>query len=398
MEFKPNLINQMKTSAIALAVSGATVLGSAAYAQEEQQTQQRQARSALDVIVVQSEKREETQQTVPVSVTAVSGEALRRAFAQDFRDLTGAAPNVLLEPVGAFQNASSFFIRGAGSADIESAADPGIAVLIDGVYQGRTSTALVDFLDVEAVEILRGPQGTLFGRNAIGGAVLLRHNAPDVDDFSLSGSVLAGEYGRLDIKGVVNVPIVEGKFAARLAVKSTNFDGFYTNEFDDSDYGTQDRITILPSLRYENENMDITIRGEYARIRDGSNPNVPHNACRVDPATNPPTFLTAPNDLIIDFASLFLGGEAAREFCADEVSKDDFTINHDDFNGEGADFDIWGITGQVNYDIEGAGTVTYIGNYRDVDEDVFNDFDTTPLNLFETRRIQRHWQTSHELR
>lgn len=415
----------LKKPALALAVSSLAFSANHAWAQDVQddgattpspaeEPQRLAPRTQIDTIATFAQKTEGDVQTTPVAQTVISGEALRRQFAQDFRDVTGAAPNVLLEPVGAFQNASAFFIRGAGSADIESAADPGIAVIIDGVYQARTSTALSDFLDVEAVEVLRGPQGTLFGRNAIGGAVLLRHNAPDVDEFGLSGSILAGQYGRLDVKGIINVPIVEGKAAFRLAVKSTNFDGFYTNAFNGEDYGTQDRITILPSVRFENENLDVTIRGEYARIRDGSNPNVPHNACRVDPATQgPPSGPIGPdgqptplpgelffgdNDAVVDSINLFLGPERAAQFCAQPVGKGDFTIDHDDFNGEGADFDIWGITGEVNYDMPDVGTITYIGNYRDVDEDVWNDFDTTPLNLFETRRIQRHWQTSHELR
>ena len=394
---QPNYLASWKKPAVALAVSSLALSASASWAQDddaaEAPSNRLAPRTSIDTIVTQAQKTEGNVQTTPVAQTVVSGENLRRQFAQDFRDVTGAAPNVLLEPVGAFQNASSFFIRGAGSADIESAADPGIAVLIDGVYQARTSTALSDFLDVEAVEVLRGPQGTLFGRNAIGGAVLLRHIAPDVDEFGASGSILAGQYGRLDVKGVVNVPLVEGKAAFRLAVKSTNFDGFYTNTFTDSDYGKQDRITILPSLRFEDENFDITLRGEYARIRDGSNPNVPHNACATDPVLG-----AAGNDVVVNLVSTFLGGEAARAFCAQPVSKDDFNIAHDDFNGEGADFDIWGLTGEVNYSIPDVGTITYIGNYRDVNEDIFNDFDTTPLNLFETRRIQRHWQTSHELR
>ena len=415
MQNESVFLASLKKPALVLTVSAFALSANTAWAQDaentaenaetpaaEEASQRLAPRTAIDTIATFAQKVEGDVQTTPVAQTVVSGEALRRQFAQDLRDVTGIAPNVSLEPVGAFQNASAFFIRGAGSADIESAADPGIAVIVDGVYQARTSTALSDFLDIEAVEILRGPQGTLFGRNSIGGAVLVRHNPPNVDEFQLRGSVLAGQYGRLDVKGIINVPIVEGKAALRLAVKSTNFDGFYTNAFNDEDYGTQDRITILPSFRFENENLDFTLRGEYARIRDGSNPNVPHNQCEIDPFEripfNPNRTDGKSNDAVVDFVQSILGPEAATRFCAQPVSKDDFTVDQDDFNGEGADFNIWGITAEVNYDINDIGTVTYIGNYRDVDEDIFNDFDTTPLNLFETRRIQRHWQTSHELR
>lgn len=359
-------------------------------------------RSQIETVVTQAQKVESDVQSTPVALTTISGEALERTFAQDFRDVAGSAPNVLLQPVGAFQNASAFYIRGAGSADIESAADPGIAVLIDGVYMARTSTALVDFLDVEAVEVLRGPQGTLFGRNAIGGAVLLRHNAPDVDKFGVQGSVLAGKNGRLDMKGTVNVPLVQGKAAMRLAIKSTNFDGYYFNEFDHKKLGANDRLTVLPSLRFQGENLDVTLRGEYNRTRDDSYPNVPHNVCAFDPSTTAPFYVDPVtgrrNDLVISFVQAFSDAETAKEFCASPVGKEDFTVNHDHFNGFGSNFDVKGLTGEANYNIPDVGTFTYVGNYRDVHEDVYNDFDTTSFDLFNTRREQWHWQTSHEAR
>jgi iron complex outermembrane receptor protein len=390
------LKSKFKVPAAALAVSGFALTGTSSFAQDAE-TNDRGPRTALDTIVVQAQKRTEDTQTVPVAITAVSGRALEQRFAQDFRDLTSAAPNVLLEPVGSFQNASSFFIRGTGSADIESAADPGIAVLIDGVYQARVSTAMVDFLDVSAVEILRGPQGTLFGRNAIGGAVLLRHNAPDVDEFGASGGLTVGQYGRLDVKAVANIPVVEGKAAFRVAFKSTNHDGYYTNVFGGQaeDTGATDRITLLPSFRFTNENLDIVLRGEYVQIRDDSYPTTPHNACRMDPALG-----NDGNDLVILLGSLQGGGENMRQYCAfdaDDTSRA-YTVNHDYTNGFGSNFDIWGITGEINYTIPDTGTITYIGNYRDVREDVHNDFDTTEFDLFATRRQQWHDQTSHELR
>jgi iron complex outermembrane receptor protein len=385
--------NRFHKPLTALAVSGIALASSAALAQDDGSGGSYIPRSQIETVITEAQKVQSDVQTTPVSLTTISGDQLERSFAQDFRDVAGAAPNVLLQPVGAFQNASAFFIRGAGSSDIESAADPGIAVLIDGIYMARTSTALVDFLDVEAVEVLRGPQGTLFGRNAIGGAVLLRHNAPDVNEFDVKGSILAGKRGRMDIKGVVNVPLVEGKAGMRLAVKSTNFDGFYYNTFDNTKIGGQERLTILPSFRFVGENLDVVLRGEYNRTRDDSFPNIPHNVCRTDPALG-----AAGNDLVITTVAGLAGGVAARDYCSDEVDKEDFIVNHDHYNGFGANFDVWGLTGEINYTLPDVGTLTYLGNYRDVHEDVYNDFDTTPFDIFNTRRQQWHWQTSHEVR
>src|SRR5690606_39767031 len=106
----------------------------------------------LEEVVVTATRRTESLQDVPISVTAIAGENLQSTYPQDARDLNGIAPNVQLQPVGAFQNAAAFYIRGVGSTDIESATDPGIATFIDDVYQGRVSTALQDFVDVSAVE------------------------------------------------------------------------------------------------------------------------------------------------------------------------------------------------------------------------------------------------------
>jgi iron complex outermembrane receptor protein len=222
----------------------------------------------LEEIVVTATRREQSQQSVAIPMTAVSGDMLERAFAQDLRDLTAASPNVQLEPVGIFQNAASFFIRGQGTGDIESAADGKVAIFIDGAVQARVSTALGDFVDVEAVEILRGPQGTLFGRNTVAGAVLLRHNAPELNEFGGSGGIQIGDFGRRDLKGVLNIPLVDDTLAARIAVKTTNLDGYWDNSAPNvnDDRGAIDRVTILPSLLWTpNENLEVIVRGEWNR-------------------------------------------------------------------------------------------------------------------------------------
>jgi iron complex outermembrane receptor protein len=388
--------SRLTLSAALLTASGVALATSAAFAQDGDAPAY-SPRTTIETVTTSAQKVTSDVQSTPVAVTSISGETLQRSFAQDLRDLSKNTPNVMMEPVGAFQNASAFFIRGFGSTDIESATDPGVGIFVDGVYQARTSTGLSDMLDVEKVEVLRGPQGTLFGRNTIVGAVLLEHNKPDVYDFDLKGGVLAGQYGRLDIKGVVNVPLVEGVAAMRLAVKSTNFDGFYTNIEDGKPYGGNDRLTFLPSFRVVSENWDATIRGEFGRIRDDSYANVQYSQCpgtAADPSVpNPGAFQTVP---LINF--LYYGPSGLDQACGKSPSKDAFNVSHDNTNGRGSDFDIWGITGDFNYTIPDVGTFTYVGNYRDAQEDVYNDFDATDLPIYMTRRQQWHWQTSHELR
>jgi iron complex outermembrane recepter protein len=353
--------------------------------------------NVLEELVVTATRRSESVQEVPISVTAISGDRLERTYAQDARDLNGIAPNVQLQPVGAFQNAAAFYIRGVGTTDIESATDPGIATFIDEVYQGRTSTALQDFVDVEAVEVLRGPQGTLFGRNAIGGVVHLRHAQPDLEEAYFGTSALVGDYDRFDVKFVGNLPVSE-TVGFRVAAKTTSSDGFYKNRNPGGpDLNGSDRITVLPSLKWvPNENWDVLVRGEYNRTRDDSWANIPYNACRVDPRVDPGS---TSNDLVIRLiGSVFGTPEEAASYCGREVSGRSFDVRHDQPIGSFSNFDVWGVTGQVNRYLDGLGTLTYIGNYRSVEEDVANDFDTTPYNIFHTQRVQDHYQFSHELR
>ncbi len=357
----------------------------------------------LEEIVVTAARREQDIQDVAVTVTAITGDVLQRAFAQDATGLNGIAPNVQLLPVGAFPNASAFYIRGVGSADIESATEPGIAVFVNDIYQGRTSTALTDFLDIESVEILRGPQGTLFGRNAAGGVVQVNQAQPEFGAQTLDVGVMVGNFGRRNVSLVGNMPLSDD-VALRLAGKFTSSDGYYSNQHPTGgSVSGSERITLMPSLKWQvNDDLEVLLRGEYNRTRDDSQANVPWNACRQDPATAVPVasgFITGVNDIVIDAtANIFQDVDTARALCAKPIRGQSFKVDHNQENGNYADFDVWGLSATVSYDVPELGRFTYIGNYREVDEDVYNDFDTTPYFIFETRRVQDHWQFSHELR
>lgn len=404
---------------VALAVSALALSSGTALAQDADENDQ-ESSTTIEQLIVTTKGGARNVQTLPVSVTAVTGDSLQRTFAQDLRDLSNVSPNVSLEPVGIFQNSAAFYIRGLGTQDIESAVDPVVAVLVDGIYQARVSTALSDMLDVESVQIYRGPQGTEFGHNSTAGVVNVRLRAPDLADFGVGGSVLAGDFGRLDIKGVVNVPIIEDKAAFRLAVKSTNFDGFWINDLNGEKRGGNDRITIRPSFKLQpSENLDITLRGEYNRTRDDTYPAQSHNYCRADFFTAllapPPVGGFGPggaNDLIVLteflFANIVQGKDPltsaaqAMDLCGkpikDVTVKEEYTFTNTEDHGNFANADVWGITGEINYDIPDVGTITYVGNYRDVSESIRFLIETSTHDNFAGIRDQEHWQTTHELR
>ncbi len=353
-------------------------------------------RRAIENVVVTAQKREENQQTVPIAMTALSGEELQQKFATTIADFTGSAPNVQLAPEGISPFASSFFMRGLGTDERESFSDPSVAVVVDGVTEARASVALTDLLDIESVEVLRGPQGTLQGRNATAGAILVRRAAPDLDDFAAMGGVLVGNHGRIETKGMVNVPLVEGKAALRLAVKTTNSDGYYYNEFSHEKIGGENNFTILPSFKFASENFDLTLRGEVARLRHDASTLLPYNTCRVDPRLSPNS--AGANDAMVDLLAQQFGGGVAAASCARQPDKSSYTINQNRPQGEINDLDVWGITGEMNYSIPEVGTITYIGNYRKTKEHSVLDPDGTVGELFAAHDLTDHYQTSHELR
>ena len=138
----------------------------------------------LDEIMVTARRREESLQDTPVAVTALSAAALERQQIVSTTDLDKVAPNLQFHSYGTLtgnNSAAQVFIRGIGQTDATPAVDPGVGIYIDDVYMGRAVGGAMDFRDIASVQILRGPQGTLFGRNTIGGAVLLTTNAPGDD-------------------------------------------------------------------------------------------------------------------------------------------------------------------------------------------------------------------------
>lgn len=219
-----------------------SVLGAgAAYAQSAPDAPVAAAGGTVQEVIVMAQKRAQSLQDVPISMAAISSETLQEQAILNLEGVNRMVPNAVIEHVGLFPMAAALSMRGIGYAGIESYTDPDVAVYTNGVYQARNATALSSTVDVESIEVLRGPQGTLYGRNAYAGAVALRTHRPSMDETEASASATWGNYGRWDAEVVGNVPIVEGKVAARLAARSHHFDGFYKNNGIIDSAGTVDQ-------------------------------------------------------------------------------------------------------------------------------------------------------------
>ena len=182
---------------------------------------------AIEEVVVTARRREESLQTVPIAVTAFQGERLKRMDINDISAFSDLAPNVTLKPTASLSgasNAAAFFIRGIGQTDFAVTTDPGVGTYLDGVYIARSIGGVLDTLDVESVEVLRGPQGTLFGRNTIGGAINIRSRRPG-DGFSGDIRATTGTRDRRDLAAAIDLPLSD-RLKTRFSFLTQNQQGY----------------------------------------------------------------------------------------------------------------------------------------------------------------------------
>lgn len=222
--------NQWKKTAIALAVgAGVATTAPVVYSQGQ-----------LEEIIVTARKRAENLQDVGLSVSAMSGTEIDRSFARDMKDLAFISPNLIIDDTsqGPGGNAA-IYIRGIGVADIEKNFEPAVGVTIDGLFIGANSGAILRSIDLASLEVLRGPQGTLFGRNTIGGTINVERTRPTGE---LGGKVRAG-YGDYDtyyLDGILNFGIGDSLAVKLSAAKHDQQEGYFTNVNTGDDNGAVD--------------------------------------------------------------------------------------------------------------------------------------------------------------
>src|SRR6186713_1281649 len=190
-------------------------------------TEQASEGETLESIVVTARRREESLQDTPVAITALSAAALERQQATGTMDLDKIAPNIQFHSYGTLtgnNSAAQVFIRGIGQTDATPAVDPGVGIYIDDVYMGRSVGGAMEMRDIATTQVLRGPQGTLFGRNTIGGAVLLTSNAPGAG----AGNTVRVGYGTdnlFEAFGAFDIPL-GGQWSARASAGFRRRDGY----------------------------------------------------------------------------------------------------------------------------------------------------------------------------
>ncbi|HEY8009487.1 MAG TPA: TonB-dependent receptor [Rudaea sp.] len=348
------------TWALALAALGAT-------AQETTSTTAAgaagdSATAQLEKIAVTARRRDEPLQDVPLSISVQDAAELQSRGAEDISALGAATPNLTIYRARAFNGTVTAYIRGIGQFDPVWGDEPGVAIYVDDVYFARPQGALLDILDIERVEVLRGPQGTLYGKNAIGGAIKVITTPLD-DAYSGSVTLTAGDYSRLDAKAIVNIPLSE-QWRMRVALGSFNRDGFGKNLVTGKDVSARD-ATVARITSEWLPNDDINVRLAYDNYRDRSGVIGDKRLAvnRFDPLHTPP------NNNNYD------------------VQSD--TPDVDKLDDEGA-------SATVDWKLDDHLRLKSITAYRDGKSTSLLDFDTLPLPIQKLDRRFNDSQTSQE--
>ncbi|WP_129793556.1 TonB-dependent receptor [Sphingosinicella sp. CPCC 101087] len=332
-----------------------------------------QAAAGEQSIVITAQGRRQLLQDVPLAVQAVGGEQLQNSGANDIRQLNQLAPSLLVSSTGTEANGSAR-IRGIGTVGDNPGLESSVAVFIDGVYRSRSGIGLNELGEVERVEVLRGPQGTLFGRNASAGLIHIITRRPEFQ-FGGFAELTYGNYDNIRAAGGVTGPISED-LAFRIDAVYNRRDGFYEvvnpSGGTESDVNDRDRLFVRGQLLYEpNDSLSVRLIGDYT-TRDESCCGAVYVETResFDPTPGSPgdyEYATRENRIVTILRRM--GGILPSE--GDPYNRQLAVSPGRTFRNDTTD---WGVSGQIDYDFGGA-TLTSITAYRGYSSEGAGDLD-----------------------
>lgn len=343
-------------SAMALAAAP-----SVAFAQDgAAQSQAEDGSDQLPVIIVSATRRANNVQDVPIAVTAISAEQLDRAGVVDVTTLDSVVPSFNLNASGTTTGGITLRIRGIGTTGNNAGLESAVGVFLDGVYLSRPGVALGDLIDIERVEVLRGPQGTLFGRNTSAGALDIRTKKPRLDIVEGFANATYGNFDLVNVQAGINLPLVTDKIGLRLAGSVRDRGGFITGPTG-LESNTVERLVLRGQVLFDlGQSGELRLIGDYTEgddscchaiwVRDSTTINFP--------AFGLPTDGGAPN----------VGSDAL----------DGLQSNDGQFD---TPFETWGVSAEYNVETP-LGGLTYVGSYRDFEFRTSLETDYTQLRLF----------------
>jgi iron complex outermembrane recepter protein len=333
-------------SATAIAMS----LAIPAFAQDAPQAEDD---SDSNVIIVEATLRATNVQDIPLAVTAVSPQQLEQQGVKDITTLASVSPSFSINSSQTESQGTTIRIRGIGTTGNNIGLESAVGVFIDGVYQSRPGVALGDLLDLQQLEILRGPQGTLFGRNTTAGALNVKTAKPSLNGFSGFANATYGNFDALNLQGGVNVPAGE-TLAFRVSGAFRKQDGFLKSNVDGTDSADKNRWLVRGQAYWE-PTADISLRiiGDYQKTDE--------RCCAAVTLSAPLTNLTAAG-----LGGLFNDPNIVNQTGSLTQNFNPRAPRSRRYNSQGFENDIeqWGVSAELNWDFGGA-KLTYIGAYRD---------------------------------
>lgn len=337
-------------------------------AAQDQEPPRRSSAALLEEVVVTARKREEASQDVPLSISAYNSDQIDALKVRNLTDLAVGMPSVVLDEIGTQRGYANFSIRGIGINSSIPSIDPAVGVVIDGVYLGTNTGVVFDNFDIQSIEVLRGPQGTLFGRNVTGGAVLINTKVPTQEfEMTARASYEFPEDGGASsiIQGSVSGGLTD-TIAAKLAVYYNDDQGALVNQFDGSDHGAYEQVIVRPVVTWNpTDSLEVIVRYEYQDVEnDGPSAQSHTNG----------------------------SGLPGAPFNAD---RDSFDFSIDEPGYGTLEIDTFNLT--VNWNV-GNGTITNIFATREQENTTNADIDSQPVWLFHSDTFSTYEQWSNELR
>ncbi|GAA4644145.1 TonB-dependent receptor [Pontixanthobacter gangjinensis] len=351
-----------------------------------------------DIIIVTATRRAEDVQDIPIAVTAVSPVQLERQGVVNVQEITQVSPSFSTSNAQTSSGSVVLRIRGVGTTSNNIGFESAVGVFVDGAYQSRPGIALSEFVDIERVEVLRGPQGTLFGRNTSAGALNITNKRPDLSEFGGFANATYGNRDLMSVQGAVNVPLVEDTLALRVTGAYRERDGYITvvdgTGARVGESNGVDQYLIRGQLGWE---TDSGIRGRI--IGDYSKSKAPFGAAI--------ELLQSP----VETAGLFglvglgpRGGMAGPVVATDRFDQTTAEAAADSRIAS-ANFapitkaDQWGVTGEIEIPLGDSADIIYIGSYREYDSFEKYDSDFSGIDVFNVDANLTGIETmTHELR
>lgn len=328
----------------------------------------------IEEVVVTARRKDESIQDVPVSVSSIERE-LKQANVRRLEDVQNFAPNIYIRRTPGIASGAAISIRGVSSSESDKSFDPAIGVMMDGMFLGTSSGVLLQNFDIKRIEVLRGPQGILFGKNTTGGLINVIRGDVTMEA-GADVNVTFDNNGREDIKAVVNLPVISDQLGVKLFGAQIKSDGFTKNTTIDRDVGGDDILNLGLTALYEPTD-ELSFKLHYEKFFDDSDQGAYSN-------------LNQQGELACTLEQIGLGDTGCASSSTDNANRNSANGRNESDN----EYDT--VIGTIKWDLDSV-LLTYIGTSRKMDEENLQHFDGAPVDLLRMNFFNDWDQQSHEL-